>query len=289
LREPQLERVADGIDTLRLGAHAIGDARVEPARVTLVSGPRGVVVVDSGLSARDGEAILAAAARLSDAPVRLLVLTHPSQEAIFGASAFAARGIPIAMSREAARLMASRCGACLERLRAALGDEAMAETRLVAPQRLLEDGEILGETGRELRVIAPATSSAPGAVALEDIASGTIIAGSIALVHAIPDLRDADLASWHATLERIEARGCPRLVPAFGPIGSCADAAALRRYLEQLEMRVRMLRDGGVELGDLDARAGLAEFRWWDRYDELHSANAARLYLRLERDDLAKP
>ena len=163
-----VERVDAGIYAMRLPERRLDGATLVPARVTLIVGPQGVVVVDSGLAAADGEAILAAVERTAHAPVRLLVLTHPSQEAIFGAAAFAARGIPVAMSGPAARLVDARCATCLDRLRVSVGDAAMARTRVVAPDRLLEDDATITEAGRPLRVIAPAHSSAPGGLALVD-------------------------------------------------------------------------------------------------------------------------
>jgi glyoxylase-like metal-dependent hydrolase (beta-lactamase superfamily II) len=283
------ERVDEGIYTLRLPVRVHEGTTFEPARVTFISGPRGVVVIDSGLSARDGESILAAVEHAAHAPVRLLVLTHPSQEAIFGASAFARRGVSVAMSMPAAELVAARCGGCLERLRGTLGDAAMAGTGVVRPTRMLGDGEIIDDIGRPLRVLTSRHSSAPGALALLDQSTGTVVAGSVALVRAVPDIRDGDLAGWRAALSRIEATRCRRLIPAYGPIGSCADVPAFRGYLDGLEAHVSGLRARGVELGGLDPSAALPRYAPWDRYLALHSANASRMYLRLEQDDLAKP
>ena len=288
-QDETITRVDDGIHAIRLATRMVDDTALTPARVSFIAGPRGVVVLDSGLSARNGEAILAAVEREAHAPVRLLVLTHPSQEAIFGASAFAARGIPVAAGREAATLMAARCPACLERLRAALGNAAMAGTQLVTPGRLLDDGDILQDIGRPLRVIAPVHSSAPGALALLDEATGTVFAGSMVLVHAIPDIRDGDLEPWRAALERVSATGCRHLVPAFGPIGSCHDVPAFRAYLDDLESHVAELRARGAELGDMEAMAGLPRYAGWERYGDRHRANAERMFLRLEQEEFAHP
>ena len=93
------------------------------ANVAFVVGPGGVIVVDTGISYREGETIIAAVKSVSNLPIRLAILTHPSQEAIFGAAAFQARGIPVLAHRRSAELIAARCETCLIHLRSALGEE----------------------------------------------------------------------------------------------------------------------------------------------------------------------
>ena len=58
-----------------------------------------VAVVNTGASYREGEDIIEAVKSISDRPILLAILTHPGQEAIFGAAAFQARGIPVLAHR----------------------------------------------------------------------------------------------------------------------------------------------------------------------------------------------
>ena len=48
------------------------------ANIAFVVGPRGVVVVESGVSFRHGEEIIAAVGRITRKPIRLVVITHAS-------------------------------------------------------------------------------------------------------------------------------------------------------------------------------------------------------------------
>ena len=281
-----IARVADGIYTVRLATRVSRDETLEPARVSFIVGPRGVAVIDTGLTYRDGLAVLGAIERTTHAPVRLAILTHPSQEAIFGAAAFQERGVAIAMHADAAALMRSRCDACLERLRDALGTSAMQGTRVVVPDRLVRDGEVMNDIGRPLAIVAPGWTSAPGAIGVFDAATSTLAAGSLVSIASIPDLRDADPERWRPALERLAKLRCAHLVPAHGRAGACADIALHARYLEDLETRVRELFARGIELGDIGAPSELPQYASWDRYAALHRANASRVYLRLEREAL---
>jgi glyoxylase-like metal-dependent hydrolase (beta-lactamase superfamily II) len=253
------------------------------ANVAFVVGPRGIVVVDTGISYREGEEIIAAVKSVSDRPIRLAILTHPSQEAIFGAGAFQARGIPVLAHRSGAELIAARCDICLRNLRSVLGNEAMAKTYVVKPDRLIEADETLALIGRPLRLIAPQWSSAPGAIAVFDQQSSTLIAGNLVSINRIPNLRDANPKAWRETLTQLVSLRCRHLVPAYGPIGTCADIAAIARYLEALERHVEALVKGGVSLAELRDRSNLPEFAGWDQYDVLNPQNANYIYLRLEQ------
>ena len=253
------------------------------ANVAFVVGPDGVVVVDTGISYREGEAIIAAVESISNRPVRLAILTHPSQEAIFGAAAFQARGIPVLAHRRSAELMAARCETCLRNLRSALGEEAMAGTRVVTPDRLIDGDETLELIGRPLRLIAPPWSSAPGALAVFDEGTSTLIAGNLVSINRIPVLRDASPKAWREALVRLASLRCRHLVPGYGPVGSCADIAAFAHYFAALEHRVAALLKDGVSLAELRDRCDLAEFARWDQYESLHRPNANHTYLHLER------
>ena len=253
------------------------------ANVAFVVGPHGVVVVDTGISYREGEEIIAAVKRITNRPIRLAILTHPSQEAIFGAAAFQARGIPVLAHRRSAELIAARCETCLRNLRSVLGEEAMAATRVVQPDRLIDGDERLELIGRPLRLIAPPWSSAPGAIAVFDESTSTLIAGNLVAIHRIPDMRDADPSAWRDALVQLASLRCRHLIPGYGPIGKCADIRAFTDYFAALDSRVETLMKSGVSLAELRDRSDLPEFARWDQYGLLHPQNANYTYLRLER------
>jgi glyoxylase-like metal-dependent hydrolase (beta-lactamase superfamily II) len=286
---PAPVNVAPGIYVFRGLA---GEPNVEnfgrTANVSAIVGPRGVAVVESGVSFRHGEAIIEALGRITPRPIRLLILTHAGQEVVFGAAAFQARGIPVLMHRDAAALMAARCDQCLERLNETLGVRAMVGTRLVKPDVMIDASTAIDTIGRRLRLLAPAEGSPPGALAVFDAASSTLIGGSLVTVDRIPDLRDSDGSGWPIALERLGATRCAHLVPSYGSIGDCTALSALEHYFSMLELRTQALFAAGVGLAEVARRADLPEFAAWDGYAKLHGANAERSFLRVERGSFAK-
>jgi hypothetical protein len=163
----------------------------------------------------------------------------------------------------------------------------MRDTRVPRIDRVLQDGEVVRDTGRDLVVFAPPASSAPGAIAIRDEATSTVVAGSLVSVASVPALRDADVPHWREALARIVALDCDHLVPAYGHPGSCADADALLRYLDDLDVCVAAQLAAGAELGEIGALCDMPRYQGWERYDALHRGNAEREYLRLERKALA--
>jgi glyoxylase-like metal-dependent hydrolase (beta-lactamase superfamily II) len=281
--QPKIVMVAAGVYALLgSGGEITPENGGRTANVAFIVGPRGIVVVDTGTSYREGEDIIAAVKSISNRPIRLAILTHPGQEAIFGAAAFQTRGIPVLAHRRSAELIAARCETCLRNLRALLGEDSMAASRVVKPDRLIDGNKTLELIGRPLRLIAPQWSSAPGAIAVFDERTSTLIAGSLVSIDRIPDTRDADPKAWRDALVQIESMRCRHLVPGYGPIGSCVDIEVFVHYLVELETRVEALMREGVSLGELRDRCDLPEFAWWDQYETLHPQNANRTYLRLE-------
>ncbi|MFG5407028.1 MBL fold metallo-hydrolase [Piscinibacter sakaiensis] len=261
-----------------------------------VVGPRGVLVIDAGVSRRQGEALLGEIARVTSQPVRRLLLTHARQEFLFGAGAFAARGIPVAMPREAARLMAARCEGCLKTLRRTLGDEEMADTVLPVPDAVFdtpdaaalarESQRLSEEIGRPLRLLHFGHSSGPGDVALWDPDSGVLFAGGLLDRQHVPDVQDSRLADWRAALARLQALPLRRIVPGHGPLGDATLVAEVGRYLDALQSQVQALLDRGAALSEVPDLAELPQYRRWDQYEVVHRRNASVVFLRLEAEQL---
>jgi glyoxylase-like metal-dependent hydrolase (beta-lactamase superfamily II) len=252
-----------------------------------VVGPQGVVAIDSGTSAAQGEAMLAEIARVTDQPVRLLLLTHTRQEFLFGAQAFHRRGIPIHMHRAAAQLMAARCETCLKTLKRILGSEAMAGTE-VPRADVVFDGDVkLDVIGRPLWLLQFGLSSGPGHVALLDEQTRVLFAGGLLDAGRIPDVQDGQLAGWHSALEhlrRLATQGAiRRIVPGHGPVSELGLIDVVARYLTALDARTLALLQTGAALSEVGDACELPEFAGWDQYDTIHRRNASMLFLKHER------
>jgi glyoxylase-like metal-dependent hydrolase (beta-lactamase superfamily II) len=282
-------QVASGVYQLR---GATGEP--EPANrgrvgnAGFIVGPQGVLAVDSGTSYREGQALLAAIARVTDRPVRALVVTHARQEFLFGARAFQERGIPLLMQTDVAGTMASRCDGCLQTLRRLLGDDEMKGTAVPVPDRRFDASQPWDAIGRPVRLLVFGHSSGPGDTAVLDVQTGTLFAGGLLDLGRIPDLQDADLAGWRRALAELHALRLTTVVPGHGPAAGANAIYTVERYLVQLERRVRELLAANAPLSAVADACRLPEFAGWVGYDTIHRRNAALLFLRDEREAFGK-
>jgi glyoxylase-like metal-dependent hydrolase (beta-lactamase superfamily II) len=254
-----------------------------------IVGRTGVLAIDTGTSYRHGRALLEAIRSVTDKPVRLALVTHTRQEFLFGGAAFREQGIPIAMHKAAADLMASRCEICLKTLRSTLGEEAMRGTAMYKPDIPFTDPagiDAAALIGRPIQVLYFGHSSGPGDIAVYDPRSRTLFAGGLLDARRIPDVIDSDLPRWREALRNLQALPADVIVPGHGPADGKRMISLVERYLDQLTTRVRSLQSGGAPLSEVPDSTPLAEFAGWDQYDTVHRRNAALVYLRYEREQL---
>ena len=248
----------------------------------------GIVVIDTGISYEHGRQMLAAIARVSGKPVRLVIITHAAQEFLFGNAAFDEIGVPVLSHAKSLELMRQRCDHCLENLNRILGAEIMQGSRLVLPTRLVETSTTLSIAGLSLELLHFGWGSTPGDLAVFDPASGVLFAGALVSSHRIPELRDGNFKGWLGALDQLESIPCRVVVPAFGPVIAPASIANTRGYLLALDRTVRQMYRSGASLTEAVDGAALPEYRGWDMYPAAHRRNVLQRYLQLELEELAR-
>ncbi|HEY1290936.1 MAG TPA: MBL fold metallo-hydrolase [Burkholderiales bacterium] len=246
----------------------------------------GVIVIDSGLSAGFAEHMLRVIRSRTDKPLALVVLTWPTDEAIFGAAYFQDRGAPVLAHEAAARLIAERCERCLAQRRAALGEEVMAGTRVPRADRVFKGSRTLSIAGRKLELIDEDGAAAPGSLAVWDPESGVLFAGGLASFDRIPETANGNLETWVTALERLAALPARTVVPAHGAPGRPARLREVAAYLSALRSRTQQAYAAGMSLLEAPRTVAVREYRNWALYDTVHPRNVHHAYLALERREL---
>ncbi|MCU0870572.1 MAG: MBL fold metallo-hydrolase [Burkholderiales bacterium] len=253
-----------------------------------VIGERGVAVIDTGVSWREGDARLAAIRRITSRPITWIVITRATQEFLFGTGAFAIEGATVVTHEKSAALMRERCEHCLSNLRQIVGETEMERTVLLVPERLATPGQLIDLGNRRLQLLHPGWASTPGDLLVIDMRTRTLFGGGTLANRHVPDLRDADLGGWIAALDEIERIRPLRIVPGFGPPMTLADVKAQRGYLVALDERVRDLYAMSTSLMEAVDQAALPVYDGWAGYATVHRKNAQTRYLQLEVDDLQR-
>lgn len=258
-----------------------------------VVGPTGVTVIDTGSSYQHGQAILASIRRITDQPIRLVIITHARREFLFGNAAFAEWGVPILAHTDAVALMRMRCTHCLENLTHELGEEAMKGTRLVLPTQTITASQTMESGGRTLDIVTLNGASAPGDIAVFDRASGVLFTGEWLVIHRLPMIQDAHVEQWITALNRLPIIAVRAVIPGYGPAVRAGDRSevgaamtALQQYLMALEAGVRGQMAAGVGLNDATEAVALPQFKTWGGYEDLQRLNVHYRYLQLESTEL---
>jgi cyclase len=123
------------------------------------------------------------------------------------------------------------------------GNPVFADVEIVATERTRE---LMTRSGSTPPATVFLEQIVAGGVQVETLGGGhtesdaflwfedTLFAGDLVVVGSHPWVGHGDTEHWIEILEAFEARGPRQIVPGHGPVGSHADLAPLRRYLEAL-------------------------------------------------------
>ena len=252
----------------------------------ILVGPEGVILIDTGTSARHARQLLADIREITAKPVVLAINTHQGPAFVFGNGTLRSAGVPILAHEDTDALINERCSRCLVLLNNVLGAQEMEGTAVVRPTQTLAQSTSITAGGRTIDLLYYGPSSAPGSIAVYDRKSGVLFGGGMVSIDRIPDAKDADLGQWRAALSSLQHLGAAQVVPAEGPVSPPSRLAELDDYLARLGLAVQAAFARRVSLGDAAASAPVPAYRHWAQYDNMHRKNVEALYLRLEKAGL---
>ncbi|WP_440223121.1 quinoprotein relay system zinc metallohydrolase 2 [Dokdonella sp. MW10] len=279
-----VDELAPGV-FVHVGAHKALDAQGHDdiANLGFVVGTRCVAVIDTGGSVRTGRALLAAVRVRTALPVCHVISTHGHVDHVLGNAAFRGEGTTftghanLAASLERSRELFARDYA--DDLEPA-GDASA----IVAPTNAVTGTQQLDLGGRTLTLRAWPLSHTDADLSVFDDASGTLWTGDLLFRERLPAI-EGSATGWLAVdAELARLPGVRHVVPGHG--ATTADlAGALARqdaYLRALVDDIRAALKRGDAMQDVIVKAGHAQRRDWQLWDETHPRNVARVYQALE-------
>lgn len=243
----ELTQLADNVYAFVGGKDASAAASFA-ANAGIVIGRDGVLVVDTLVSAKEGERFLADIRRVTDKPIKYVVNTHTHLDHAFGNCVFAALGATV-ISQQTDRDMLAESGA--ETLKNAavysLTPEQMAGTEIVLPTLTFEKRMTIDLGDESVVLIRTSPSHTAGSAVVFIPSKKLLFAGDILFTDFHPYLADGDFSGWVQTLDNLLAMDVEMIVPGHGPLSGKQDLREMKAYLALFDAKAQELAASGLE------------------------------------------
>jgi glyoxylase-like metal-dependent hydrolase (beta-lactamase superfamily II) len=227
-----------------------GSASLVP-NVGIVVGRKAVLVIETGMGARNAQTILAEVARVAARKPIYLVTTHVHPEHDLGAHAFPKEAKMI-RSQEQLAAIAAGAGLALVPLftqRSELNRELLKDAKHRDADITFAQEYTLDLGGVSAHIHSMGTNHTQGDTAV--LVDGVLFAGDVAMtLQPMFTNPSARISHWLASLDRYEAMRPEVIVPSHGPFGTVAMLEDYRRYLTRVRDRTAALKKAGKTAGE---------------------------------------
>jgi glyoxylase-like metal-dependent hydrolase (beta-lactamase superfamily II) len=246
IREGVTQKIADHVYVI-----PDFDAVLVP-NVTIVVGTRATLVVDTGLGARNGQAVMREVDKVSGGGELYLVATHIHPEHDLGAGGFPARTRMIRSKEQEADIRET--GLATAKVFAAFSP-AIGELLQGAEFRKADIGfdreQIVNLGGVRARVMAMGANHTRSDIAVFVEPDRVLVAGDLVMM-GLPQFTSpaARFATWLSSLDRFDALKPVRIVPSHGAMGDASMIGNYRTFLTTVRARAAALKKDGKTLDD---------------------------------------
>jgi len=287
----ELKKVSDHVYYVRGKAGAAFEHEGFISNAAAVVTGDGVLVFDALGTPALAETFVTKLREVTDQPIKRVVLSHYHADHIYGLQVFDDLGAEIwapAGARE--YLKSPQAGERLEERRFSLEPWVDERTHLVAPDRILSEGErfSMGKVDFTLTVVGAAHSDGDLTIYVEP--DRVLLSGDVIFEGRVPFLGDANTAHWLEVLEKMESQEVTALIPGHGGAAeSPNEAVALtRHYLAYLRETMGEAVENFTPFAEAYGQTDWSEFEGLPAFDAAHRRNAYQVYLSMEAESLGE-
>jgi len=254
----------------------------------------GVVVFDALGTPSLGWALLEAIRKVTDKPVRYVVLSHYHADHIYGLQAFRDHTQAVIVAKDRAReykeqdeeIQDERAGARLAQRRDALAPWVNDKTRVVPPDLTFNDRLTLTLGSKTFRMIyaGPAHSASDMMMLVEP--DGVLFAGDIVQNSRVPFMNgdDVDTKQWLNGLDEVGQLEPKFIIPGHGqPSTAAKEAIAFTRdYIAYVRSAMQKAVDNWTDFDVAYKETDWSKYKSMPAFDANNRGNAYRIFLELE-------
>ena len=260
----------------------------------------GVVVFDALGTPSLGWALLEAIRKVTDKPVRYVVLSHYHADHIYGLQAFKDRTQAVIIAQDRAReykeqddeIADERAGDRLNQRRAALAPWVNDKTRVVPPDLTFNDRLTLTLGGKSFQMIyaGPAHSASDMMMMVEP--DGVLFAGDIVQNGRVPFMNsdDVDTRQWLKALESVARLEPKFIIPGHGQPSTAAKAAIAytHDYITYVRQAMQKAVDNWTDFDAAYKATDWSKYAGIPAFEANNRGNAYRIFLELEAGQFGK-
>jgi glyoxylase-like metal-dependent hydrolase (beta-lactamase superfamily II) len=187
----------------------------------------GVLVVNAGDSYLLAKALHDEIRKITDQPVKYVVLENGQGHAMLGSSYWQEQGVPVIAHVDAAHEIEEQSFALLELMQARAKEKADG-TKVVMPNETFEDKKVIELGGERIELLNLGPAHSPGDIIVWLPRKKLVISGDMAFhQRMLPLFEHTDTKAWIETWDRFEALGAEVVIPGHG---EPTDMATVRKY-----------------------------------------------------------
>jgi glyoxylase-like metal-dependent hydrolase (beta-lactamase superfamily II) len=246
VREGATEKVSDHV-------YVIPDNNVGMVpNVGIIVGTRGTLVVDTGLGARNGEAIVREMQKVSKTSELYLASTHIHPEHDLGAGGFPAQTKMIRSKAQVDEIAADG-GQLAQRFSgfSPLNAELLKGAEFRKADITFDQEHLLDLGGVRVRIIAMGYNHTRGDQAFFVEPDGILFSGDVVMT-ALPNVGNSRFEQWLASMDRFQKLQPKRIVPSHGPMGDLAMVKAYQTLLTTVRTRAAELKKQGRTIEEVE-------------------------------------
>ncbi len=242
------------------------------ANSTFLVGQKGILVVDTGLDATEGEKLLQAIRRVSDLPVLFVINTHyhPDHQGGNATVGPAATVVSTDYTRDQTNALKGADPA-MSALRAA--DITFSQTLTVHLDPYT------------VEIWFPGKAHTSGDALVHFPQQQAMAMGDLFLNRSSPAMDRGSVSNWIKALDEVLKKPLVAAVPGHFELGTKADLMRFRDYLHDLYTQVETLKQSGASLEQVKSQLHMEkyqDFRQYPKYQATFADNAEVVYTELQ-------
>lgn len=221
--------------------------------IGIIVGTRGTLVIDTGLGNRNGQTVAREVQKVSKTPDLYLATTHFHPEHDLGANGFPAQTKMI-RSQDQQKEIAEQGLATAERFRGfgAMNAELLQGAEFRKADVSFDREQTLDLGGVRVRIMAMGYNHTRGDTAFYVEGDGVLFSGDVVMT-ALPNVGNATVRQWLASMATFEKLQPRRIVPSHGPMGDATLIATYKDLLQTVQRRAAELKKQGRTVDEVTA------------------------------------